>query len=56
MSIDNLSELQIKDDFLQINDNDINQITKYYYQKYKTKKRRRSSLNRELKKIDKIQS
>lgn len=39
-------------EFTELNDSDINEITSYYYQKYKTKKRRRSSLTRELKKID----
>lgn len=39
-------------DFQEINDNDISQITNYYYTKYKKNKRRKSSLTRELKKIE----
>lgn len=39
-------------DFDELDDDDVNQITNYYYAKYKSKKRRKSSLCRELKKID----
>jgi hypothetical protein len=39
-------------EFTEINDSDINEITSYYYQKYKTKRRRRSSMTRELKKVE----
>lgn len=42
-------------DFQEINDNDISEITNYYYTKYKKNKRRQSSLTRELKKIEKIE-
>ena len=38
--------------FDELNDNDINQITNYYYSKYKLKKRRKSSLKQELRKVD----
>ena len=39
-------------DFDELDDGDVNQITNYYYAKYKSKKRRKSSLCRELKKIE----
>lgn len=39
-------------DFDELDDDDVNQITNYYYAKYKSKKRRKSSLCRELKKIE----
>ena len=42
-----------KDEFQKVNDNDISSITSYYYTKYKIKKKRITSLNRELKKIEK---
>ena len=38
--------------FDQVNDADISEINSYYYQKYKLKKRRKSSLNKELRKIE----
>ena len=41
-------QTQNRDDFQALNDTDINQITNYYYSKYKTKKRRKSSVNKEM--------
>ena len=39
-------------DFDDLNDDDPNQITNYYYAKYKSKRRRKSSLKRELNRIE----